>query len=110
MKTTVVNTPTSKVRPIKKNGYSSSVLHAKRDQRRQEAEARNAEYAKLTTKQKLTQANTINPNSKEARKLEARYKLEQAAKTEAPAKKVVRSAAEENLESPGWKSSAKKKK
>lgn len=38
----------------KTNGYSSATLHAKRNRKRQEAEARQAEHDKLTTAQKLT--------------------------------------------------------
>jgi len=38
---------------IKQNGYSNHFLHAKKNQKRAEAEARNAKYAALTTKEKF---------------------------------------------------------
>lgn len=41
------------IRPIKKAGYSSSTLHAKRDRKRREAEERNAHWAALTPEVQL---------------------------------------------------------
>lgn len=40
----------------KTNGYSSAKLHAKRDQKRLEAEQRQAKYDKLSVNQKIVQA------------------------------------------------------
>lgn len=43
-------------RRIKVGGYSSTKLHARRDKRRHEAEARQGEYDKLTVAQRLLRA------------------------------------------------------
>ena len=50
-------------RPIKKEGYSSDVLHAKRDRKRTEAQARQREHDKLTRAQKLHKADGRRGNS-----------------------------------------------
>lgn len=43
-------------RPVKKEGYCSVTLHAKRDQRRRDAVARNVVYAKLSLADKIERA------------------------------------------------------
>ena len=63
------NTPTGGMtsRPIKKNGYSSFKLHAKRDRKRFEADDRQAAYDALSIAEKLKHA-----GKKETAKLQKR--------------------------------------
>ena len=76
MKIKQENTPTGTKRNVKINGYSSAGLWAKRKRKREQAEERQEKFDKLGTKEKLRRAKTINPNSKETKKLEARLETE----------------------------------
>lgn len=51
-------------RPVKKNGYSSATLHAKRNQRRIDAEKRDCAYQSLTVKDRLDRVNRRRGQSK----------------------------------------------
>jgi hypothetical protein len=51
-------------RNIKINGYKSNVLHAKREKRQREADARQAAHDLLTKKQKLAKAKSRRGESK----------------------------------------------
>jgi hypothetical protein len=84
------NKTTSNSSRRKVNGYNSTGLWAKRNRKRQEAEARQAEYDKLTTAQKLTQLGKTGSNRQRGR-LEALLVKEKEAKK--AAKKKVSPAA-----------------
>ncbi len=51
-------------RNVKENGYKSAVLHANRNRKRTEAEARQREYAGLTVAQKIKRAKSRPGESK----------------------------------------------
>lgn len=65
--------------PKKNNGYSFAKQQARRDKRRQEAEARQAAYDKLTIAEKVTLAIQRGGSQKELAKLE-KAKTPKAAK------------------------------
>lgn len=58
------------------NGYHSEKLHAKRDKKRREAQARQREYDKLTLQEKLKRAK----GKREIAKLTAKMKAARAVK------------------------------
>jgi len=61
-------------RPTKKAGYSSDVLHAKRDRKRSEAIARNAKYAARPVEDRICDVIRFSPGSskRQLAKLSAR--------------------------------------
>jgi len=71
----------------KQNGYSSNVLNAKLDKRRDEAEDRQARYDRLSTTDKVKLAKSRRGESKrELARLEARLATEKAPKPAPPTK------------------------
>lgn len=52
-KTSTSSTSTTGARRVKTAGYNSATLHAKRDRKRQEAEARQRECSQRTTEERL---------------------------------------------------------
>lgn len=56
-----------KSRPIKENGYSNRTLHAKRDRKRDEAEARNHRWQNLTYAEQLDSLKIRRGNSERQR-------------------------------------------
>jgi len=71
----------------KQNGYCSVKLHAKRDRKRREAEARQRDYDKLTTAQKLKELPATGCKRQRTR-LEAILAKEQEAAKAKKAKKT----------------------
>ena len=70
---------TTTTRPIKKNGYTHTKADARRDRRRQEAEARNAAYAALPLGARLARTLTARGQSKRQRvRLEHAQAVEKA--------------------------------
>jgi hypothetical protein len=65
----------------KTNGYNSTILHRKRDERRRDAEARQQSYEDLTLKQRLERAQGRRGESKvEVARIEALIKVEKGKK------------------------------
>jgi len=61
---------------VKENGYSSAKLHAKRDKKRQESEARQRAYNQLSLTQRLQLAVSRGGSKKELDKLNKKIELE----------------------------------
>lgn len=99
---------------IKVNGYSSVMLHAKRDRKRIDAEARQREYDSLSLSDKIarikTRSNDSGESKRELSRLQAKYSQTEWETAMNATKKVNAASAPVVVESTPTPTKAKKKK